>query len=80
MFGAFVSLLMGVAVGIAYGLIGVRSPAPPLIALIGLLGMVAGEQLTITARRYIAPPAHSATQQLPESAARLAGPHVGPKP
>jgi XapX domain-containing protein len=39
-----VSLLVGVAVGVAYALIGVRSPAPPLVALFGLLGIVAGEQ------------------------------------
>ncbi len=33
----------GLAVGVAYGLMGVRSPAPPIIALLGLLGMLAGE-------------------------------------
>ena len=38
------SLLMGLAVGVAYGLVHVRSPAPPLIALVGLLGIVLGEQ------------------------------------
>ncbi|SEO90041.1 XapX domain-containing protein [Luteibacter sp. UNC138MFCol5.1] len=38
-----VSLGFGLAVGIAYGCFGVRSPAPPMIALIGLLGMLAGE-------------------------------------
>jgi XapX domain-containing protein len=37
-----VSLLRGLAVGVAYGLVQVRSPAPPLIALVGLLGMVLG--------------------------------------
>jgi XapX domain-containing protein len=37
------SLGVGLAVGIAYGLLGVRSPAPPIIALLGLLGMLAGE-------------------------------------
>jgi XapX domain-containing protein len=44
MTGYLVSLLMGLAVGVAYGLVHVRSPAPPLIALVGLLGMVLGEQ------------------------------------
>jgi XapX domain-containing protein len=34
---------VGLAVGVAYGLLGVRSPAPPIIALLGLLGMLAGE-------------------------------------
>jgi len=37
------SAAAGVGVGILYGLITVRSPAPPIIALIGLLGMLAGE-------------------------------------
>ena len=40
-----VSLALGGAVGVAYGLCGVRSPAPPLVALAGLLGMVGGEAL-----------------------------------
>ena len=39
-----VSLLVGVAVGVAYALLGVKSPAPPLVALVGLLGIVIGEQ------------------------------------
>ena len=38
-----ISLLAGLGVGVLYGLIHVRSPAPPLIALVGLLGMVVGE-------------------------------------
>ena len=54
----FVSLLMGLVVGIAYALVQVRSPAPPLIALVGLLGMVLGEQMATAARRHGAPPAH----------------------
>jgi len=70
MFGFFVSLLMGLAVGAAYGLIGIRSPAPPLIALIGLLGMVLGEQMTTVAWRHVAPPAYSSAQQVPDSAVR----------
>ena len=39
-----VSLLVGIGVGVAYALLGVRSPAPPLVALVGLLGIVLGEQ------------------------------------
>ena len=38
------SLILGVAVGVVYGFVKVRSPAPPAIALLGLLGMLAGEQ------------------------------------
>ncbi|MEM9900195.1 MAG: DUF1427 family protein [Pseudomonadota bacterium] len=37
------SLAAGIAVGVLYGLVAVRSPAPPIIALLGLLGMLAGE-------------------------------------
>jgi XapX domain-containing protein len=55
MIGYLVSLVMGLAVGVAYGLIQVRSPAPPLIALIGLLGMVLGEQAIGMAKRHISP-------------------------
>ena len=44
MAGYIISLLMGLVVGMAYGLIQVRSPAPPLIALVGLLSMVLGDQ------------------------------------
>lgn len=41
----FISFVVGLGVGILYGLIRVKSPAPPIIALLGLLGMVLGEQL-----------------------------------
>jgi XapX domain-containing protein len=37
------SLGLGIAVGLIYNVAGVRSPAPPTIALVGLLGMLAGE-------------------------------------
>jgi XapX domain-containing protein len=39
------SFVVGLGVGILYGLIRVKSPAPPIVALLGLLGMVLGEQL-----------------------------------
>lgn len=38
-----ISLLIGLGIGVIYGLVSVRSPAPPIIALLGLLGMLAGE-------------------------------------
>ena len=37
-----------------YSLLNVRSPAPPLVALIGLLGMLAGEQVIPVARQMMA--------------------------
>ncbi|HEX6704107.1 MAG TPA: XapX domain-containing protein [Albitalea sp.] len=39
------SLAVGLLVGVIYALFDVRSPAPPVIALIGLLGILAGEQI-----------------------------------
>lgn len=40
-----ISFVVGLVVGVLYGLIRVKSPAPPIIALLGLLGMVIGEPL-----------------------------------
>jgi len=48
-----VSLAVGVVVGIIYGLLDVRSPAPPVVALIGLLGMLIGEQVVPAGKRLI---------------------------
>jgi XapX domain-containing protein len=39
------SLAAGLLVGIIYAMINVRSPAPPVVALIGLLGILVGEQI-----------------------------------
>ena len=39
-----VSFAVGLLVGVLYGVIRVKSPAPPIVALLGLLGMVLGEQ------------------------------------
>ncbi len=39
------SLGAGLLVGVIYSLINVRSPAPPVVALVGLLGILIGEQL-----------------------------------
>jgi XapX domain-containing protein len=48
-----VSLGAGVLVGIIYGLMSVRSPAPPAVALIGLLGMLIGEQVVPLATKLL---------------------------
>jgi XapX domain-containing protein len=37
------SFLIGFLVGVIYAALRVRSPAPPAVALVGLLGMFAGE-------------------------------------
>jgi XapX domain-containing protein len=39
------SLSAGLLVGVIYSLMRIKSPAPPLIALVGLFGMVIGERL-----------------------------------
>lgn len=45
-----ISLAIGLLVGALYALLNTRSPAPPIIALLGLLGMLAGDCLTSWAR------------------------------
>jgi XapX domain-containing protein len=40
-----ISLGVGVLVGVFYALLNVRSPAPPIVALVGLLGILIGEQV-----------------------------------
>lgn len=47
------SLGAGVLVGVIYSLLSVRSPAPPLVALIGLLGMLIGEQLIPVSKQLL---------------------------
>ena len=44
----------GLVVGVVYSLLGVRSPAPPVVALIGLLGILLGEQIVPVGRQMIA--------------------------
>ena len=48
------SLLGGILAGAIYSLIRVRSPAPPMVALVGLLGMVIGAQVIPTGRQLLA--------------------------
>ncbi len=42
-----ISFAVGLGVGVVYALLRVKSPAPPLVALAGLLGMVWGEQVAV---------------------------------
>jgi XapX domain-containing protein len=51
------SAAVGLLVGVIYALFNVRSPAPPVIALVGLLGILAGEQIPPLVKRWLAPPA-----------------------
>jgi XapX domain-containing protein len=49
-----ISLGAGILIGIIYSVLGVRSPAPPAIALVGLLGMLIGEQVLPPVKRMMA--------------------------
>ena len=49
-----ISIGVGMLVGVIYALLHVRSPAPPAIALVGLLGMLIGEQIVPAAQRLLA--------------------------
>jgi XapX domain-containing protein len=42
---------VGLLVGVIYATLGVRSPAPPVVALVGLLGILLGEQIPPLAAR-----------------------------
>jgi len=50
------SLGAGLLVGVVYSLLGVRSPAPPAIALVGLLGILLGEQAVPLVKRLRSTP------------------------
>ena len=41
------SLAVGILVGVLYYVLDVKAPAPPIVALLGLLGIVIGEQLSL---------------------------------
>ena len=43
----------GLLVGVLYSVLNVRSPAPPVVALIGLLGILLGEQIIPVGRQMI---------------------------
>lgn len=47
------SLGAGLLIGIIYSALNVRSPAPPVIALVGLLGILAGEQIVPLAKKLL---------------------------
>ena len=48
-----VALAAGMLVGIIYGLLD-GSPAPPVVALVGLLGILLGEQVVPAVKRFLA--------------------------
>ena len=68
-----ISLGAGLMVGIIYSLINVRSPAPPLVALVGLLGMLAGEQIIPVGKRLLSGSAFSVAWREARCAAHIFG-------
>jgi XapX domain-containing protein len=48
-----VTFAVGLLIGAIYSLLNVRSPAPPVIALVGLLGILLGEQALPIAKRFL---------------------------
>ena len=69
------SLGVGLLVGVLYSLLGVRSPAPPTIALIGLLGMLLGEQVVPIVKR-LATGAPVVAYLKTDCAEKVLGPHA----
>lgn len=75
-----VSLAAGILVGIIYALLQVRSPAPPVVALIGLLGMLIGEQIVPPARRLLSGEPVTVSWFKQECVPHITGVDTPPKP
>ncbi len=63
-----ISLAAGFVVGLLYFLVRVQSPAPPLIALAGLLGIVLGEHTIPVVRAHLFPDSVQVQQETPVAA------------
>ena len=68
-----ISLGAGLVVGLLYYLVRVQSPAPPLIALAGLLGIVIGEHAIPFVQAHIRTP-DAQTQSAPPVASNKPNP------
>jgi XapX domain-containing protein len=68
-----VSLAVGMLVGLIYALLQVRSPAPPAIALVGLLGMLIGEQTVPLVKRMLSREPVTASWLQRECVAKITG-------
>lgn len=56
-----ISMAVGLLVGALYGVLNVRSPAPPVVALVGLLGILIGEQIPPLVRHFMSDTPRSVT-------------------
>ncbi|PHN57929.1 XapX domain-containing protein [Pseudomonas sp. ICMP 8385] len=61
------SLGAGLLVGLIYSLLSVRSPAPPLVALVGLLGILIGEQAIPVGKQLLSGTAFSTASEKPQA-------------
>ena len=74
------SLGAGLLVGVIYSLLQVRSPAPPLVALVGLLGILAGEQIIPVAKQVLAGDTLAAAWRQAKCASHMFGMLPGRQP
>ena len=61
----FLSMGVGALVGIIYGVLNGKSPAPPVVALVGVFAMLGGEQVVKQVRGWRA--SHGPTPPVSES-------------
>ena len=75
------SLAAGVLIDVINSLIDVRSPAPPLVALVGLFGILVGEQIIPVGKQLLAgsgfPAAWQSSQRTLHIFGMLPGRHAG---
>ena len=71
------SLGAGILVGVIYSLLNVRSPAPPLVALVGLLGILIGEQVVPVGKQLISGSGLAAAWRQAQCAPHIFGPLPG---
>lgn len=67
------SLGAGLLVGIIYSVLNVRSPAPPLVALVGLLGILVGEQVLPVGKQLLSGTAFSAACDKAQATSHVLG-------
>ena len=67
------SLGAGLLVGMIYSLLNIRSPAPPLVALVGLMGILIGEQAIPVAKHVLSGDALAAAWRQAKCTAHIFG-------
>jgi XapX domain-containing protein len=64
---------VGILVGVIYSLLNVRSPAPPLVALVGLLGILVGEQVIPVSKQLMSGSSFAASWRRAQCAPHIFG-------